>query len=70
MPNEVNQEESRTILSTAADVRPDENVHDDPDLATPAVAKGEPVSRAESEQIMRLAADVRPLENVHRESDG
>lgn len=69
MKDEVSKEESRRILSVASDVRPDENVHDDPALVPPATAKGRPVSTEESAWIMRLATDVRPLENVHRDED-
>ena len=70
MADEVSEDESRKILAVASDVRPDENVHDDPALAAQGAAKGRPVTAEESARIMRLATDVRPLENVHREQDG
>ena len=66
---DISDEESRRIMDMATDVRPDENVHRDPALAPPPVAKARPVTSRESRMIMALATDMRPLENVHPERD-
>ena len=65
MSNEVSLDESRIIMSVATDMRPDENVHNDPDLTALPTTKGRPVTRDESARIMALATDIRPLENIH-----
>lgn len=69
MTKDISDEESRRIMTTAADVRPDENVHHDPALRPAPIARGRPVTSAESKAIMALAANMRPLENIHRERD-
>ena len=69
MSNDISKEESRRIMATAADVRPDENVHRDPALAPALVPKARPVTAEESKLIMSLATNMRPLENVHPERD-
>lgn len=67
MTQEISEEESRRILRTAMDIRPDENIHGDPSLAPPRVARARPVTSEESRVIMAVATDMRPLENVHPE---
>lgn len=69
MEKEVSLNESRAIMAMATDMRPDENVHNDPELIAVPTARGRPVSGHESARIMALAADVRPLENVHPGED-
>ncbi|WP_313808802.1 hypothetical protein [Sphingobium sp.] len=69
MSDEMSLEESRKILSVATDIRPDENVHEDPALSVTRTSHGRPVTAAESRRIMSLAADIRPMENVHPEAD-
>lgn len=70
MSSEVSLNESRTIMSVATDMRPDENVHNDPELSAAVTPKGRPVTKDESARIMALATDIRPLENVHPDEDG
>jgi hypothetical protein len=67
LTREISEEESRRILRTATDIRPDENVHGDPSLAPPRVARARPVTSEESRVIMSVATDMRPLENFHPE---
>lgn len=67
MDRDISKDESRTIMSVATDIRPDENVHHDPALAPSRTASGRPVTAEESRRIMWLASDMRPLENIHRD---
>jgi hypothetical protein len=67
LTKDISEEESRRIMNTAMDVRPDENVHRDPALAPAPVPKARPVTSEESKVIMSLATNMRPLENVHPE---
>ncbi|ATI80710.1 hypothetical protein [Sphingobium yanoikuyae] len=69
MSDDMSFDESRKILTIATDVRPDENVHDDPALSAVRTAQGRPVTAEESRRIMKLATDIRPMENVHPGSD-
>lgn len=69
MSDEVSLNESRIIMSVATDMRPNENVHNDPALSAVATPKGRPVTKDESARIMALATDIRPLENVHPDED-
>ena len=66
---DISDEESRRIMTTAMDVRPDENVHRDPSLAPPPVSRARPVTSEESRVIMSLATNMRPLENFHPERE-
>lgn len=70
MSKELSLNESRAIMFMATDMRPDENVHHDPDLTAGHIAKGRPVTSDESARIMAMATDVRPFENIHKDEDG
>lgn len=61
--------ESAAILGNAADMRPDENFHDDPTLKTKALRGGGELTAEEAAAIMRLAANIRPSENFHPDED-
>lgn len=69
MNDEISMDESRKIMTVATDVRPDENIHQDPALSPNPPSRGRPVTAEESKRIMALATNVRPLENVHADDD-
>lgn len=61
--------ESAAILGNAADMRPDENFHDDPALKAKGLRGGRELTAEEAAAIMSLAANIRPSENFHPDED-
>ena len=67
MPGELDRAESKAVMDNAADIRPGENVHNDPALHEKGLRKAGELTEEESAAILRLAANVRPDENFHPE---
>ena len=61
--------ESAAILGNTADMRPDENFHDDPSLRSKGLRGGRELTAEEAAAIMSLAANIRPSENFHPDED-
>lgn len=68
-PADLSMTESAAILGQAADMRPDENFHDDPSLRNKGLRGGGELTAEEAAAIMRLAANIRPTENFHPDED-
>ena len=64
MTDDISKDESRRILTVATDIRPDENVHDDPAMSATRASRSRAVTAEESRRIMTLATNVRPMENL------